>query len=1615
MMKKYILYSYRILVVSMLFLLSFGLDAQTTLAQWTFPVAGTTVTPDVYSVNNVNKTLTSTQSITSSAGNGTQAASATGWDGIEPEKYWMIEVNTQGFNNVKISSQQRSSGTGPRDFKLQYKIGSTSWTDVPSGSIVVADNFASGVVSGLPILSGSDIPSLFIRWIMTSNTSVNGSGVATSGTSRIDNIKVTGEIITNTKPEPTNFPANFTCGATTSASIPISWTDAAGSTVPDGYLIQWSPTSYSAITAPSDGTPVPDGASATNVGQGTQSFNATGLSANSTYFFKIWSYTNSGSNINYKLIGEPQTSCTTQGTVCNFTENFDNSNANSNYVNGNFTGNNGIIWNYTAARDENGDENNSGINGKALMLRRSSDNSKIVSSTINSGIANFTVKLYKGFTGGGNRQVELLIDGVTKGISPAFDDYLEHSFAVNNINIAGIFTIELRNITDKQIVVDDIQWTCYNGVGEANMNIQGNGVTILNGDITPSTTDGTDFGGAIFAGTDVEKTFTMQNLGSANLNLANPAVVLSDSTNGFSVSAQPTINPMLSSSNQTFKVKFNNSIPGTYINTVNIGSNDPDTPNYTFQIKATVAQPVITTDTNSLSGFTYALSQGPSATQDFMVNGTNLGTDIKVTASSNWEISTNLTYDGNNVSPWTTLILPRSSTGAVTNKKIHVRLKDGLAVGSYSGSVSLSSTGANTQYVLLSGEVTMGIRDIKVTGKGTSIANGSTVPSGLNNTLFATQNLGNSQTKTFEIKNIGGAPLTLGNISIYGADAAAFSILNGPPLGVVLNQYQTASFETKFAPTTIGTKNATVSISSNDPDDNPYIFAIRGGAVYCSSPGEIVLTQQGFELNPAPPVWNYTLTNFGTIAPGPNTGFSSGTSGSGSIPKDNNLYAEGLRGYRIQGADPVSEIPSGVTFTFDPVDTSVYTNISLSFKIAGFSLGSVGNGMDDLDAANVSTTIHANKLDYVLVEVSPDDGVTWYQQAKVVSGELNLPWSFGSANTTTGSRNYAANNNLTYFSSTAGNRYSGISIDNLPASKKLKVRISAQDNALNESWILDEIQIKSTGLVPKVWNGSAWIPSAPTNSDKAILNSDYNSATAGSFTTCQCEVNPGVTLTVGKDSEVKVSDFLVNNGSIRVVSEGNLIQVNETDTNSGIGTFKAEQKITLSAGRNQYNYIISPTEGFSMKDLYKNAVDQNSLPVAVPFVLYHNEGTNTFLNSTGAYIKGRGLAVKEPGLAFVPAEITGVFAGKPTNGAFNYTLVNSSPTNISRGYNLIGNPYPSNLDLIKFYQNNASSGTLSPTFYLWDSTANTRTAQEGDGYDGVAYAQFNAATPAGVGTPTKAQGDIGAAGWKIPTKFVSVAQGFMAKVINSASMNITFNNSIRSAGAASDFFGKLGTEDAQKGVNRFWLNLLNPHNIACNIAVVYSGEGVDGFTKEDSRSLGGSDVIYSIVEGEKISINGKSNFVNTDEVDLGTKHFTTGIYTIALDRTDGIFAKTQNIYLKDSQTNTIANLTEGNYSFFANEGETAGRFKIIYHPQTVLATDSAVQDDVRIYRIGNSFVVKSLQNITGLEMYDAVGRLIYKVHPNRTDVIIDAERFPNGLYILRIDRNGKLDSKKIRK
>ncbi|NJN50171.1 MAG: lamin tail domain-containing protein [Polaribacter sp.] len=102
---------------------------------------------------------------------------------------------------------------------------------------------------------------------------------------------------------------------------------------------------------------------------------------------------------------------------------------------------------------------------------------------------------------------------------------------------------------------------------------------------------------------------------------------------------------------------------------------------------------------NAVSGLNYFAGNGPSTEKNVAVSGINLTADITITAPTDFEVS--LT-SGSNFSASVSL---SPSSGTVNQTDVYVRLKAGLTANSYSGDITIASTGATNKTVAVSGTV----------------------------------------------------------------------------------------------------------------------------------------------------------------------------------------------------------------------------------------------------------------------------------------------------------------------------------------------------------------------------------------------------------------------------------------------------------------------------------------------------------------------------------------------------------------------------------------------------------------------------------------------------------------------------------------------------------------------------------------------------------------------------------------------------------------------------------------------------------------------------------------------------------------------------------------------
>lgn len=145
---------------------------------------------------------------------------------------------------------------------------------------------------------------------------------------------------------------------------------------------------------------------------------------------------------------------------------------------------------------------------------------------------------------------------------------------------------------------------------------------------------------------------------------------------------------------------------------------------------------------------------------------------------------------------------------------------------------------------------TIALPEVQVTGNGVVVVDGDAIPSLADHTDFGTTAVSSGLvTRTFTIQNTGLASLTLGSVTIGGANAADFTVTSQP--SSTLPAGGSTSFMVKFDPSAAGLRGATLSFSNNDSDENPFNFSLQGTGTVppaIDSPASASITASGAAL-----------------------------------------------------------------------------------------------------------------------------------------------------------------------------------------------------------------------------------------------------------------------------------------------------------------------------------------------------------------------------------------------------------------------------------------------------------------------------------------------------------------------------------------------------------------------------------------------------------------------------------------------------------------------------------------------------------------------------------------------------------------------------------------------
>jgi hypothetical protein len=530
------------------------------------------------------------------------------------------------------------------------------------------------------------------------------------------------------------------------------------------------------------------------------------------------------------------------------------------------------------------------------------------------------------------------------------------------------------------------------------------------------------------------------------------------------------------------------------------------------------------------------------------------------------------------------------------------------------------------------------------------------------------------------------------------------------------------------------------------------------------------------------------------------------------------------------------------------------------------------------------------------------------------------------------------------------------------------------------------------------WDGSAWSPSPPNATMTAIFDGDYTST--GNLSACSVYISSGdVTFLGGHTLEVQnIVD--TSGGTLTFENNSSLVQVVNGITNNGNITYRRN---TTPVRKFDYTYWSSP-------------VAPQTLVGLSPLTQYDkyysfSPAINNWISetSTNLMIAGKGYIIRAPNThdAVTPSIFNGQFFGTPNNGVISTPIVIGAAD-----VNLIGNPYPSALNIDTFFDFNGittGTGVIEKTIYLW--THNTIITN--NNYVNSDYAVYN--YMGGIGT-TGAPGANNA----VPNGRVASGQSFFIKGLLNG--NAVFNNSMRVVGNNNQFFRYNNQATAVNSGNksRVWLEVFNSQGAYKQIMVGYAGGATNDYDSGyDGEILDSGSTVnfYSTLGIKKLAIQGRGlPFNENDIVPLGFKSTQAGSYEIKLSNFDGIF-DTQKVYLEDKLLNVIHNIKSSNYTFTTNAGTFDNRFALRF-------TDSALQVDDQLFTEESVVIFKENQtiNITSsltpmksVQIFDIRGSLLFSNDKvNATEFkVTNLHSSQQVLLVVVESENGTKVSKKI--
>ncbi|AWH86362.1 hypothetical protein HYN59_15145 [Flavobacterium album] len=510
------------------------------------------------------------------------------------------------------------------------------------------------------------------------------------------------------------------------------------------------------------------------------------------------------------------------------------------------------------------------------------------------------------------------------------------------------------------------------------------------------------------------------------------------------------------------------------------------------------------------------------------------------------------------------------------------------------------------------------------------------------------------------------------------------------------------------------------------------------------------------------------------------------------------------------------------------------------------------------------------------------------------------------------------------------------------------------------------------------WNGTEWSNGTPVSYEySAVINGDYNSTENGNITACSLTVNSGdVVIAEGDNFTIKGAVTVDNNNATFTIQHNaNLIQSDDVDN---VGTISV---IKESAPMYRLDYALwaSPVAWQKLKAFSQQTLDNRFYtynPLSDAYATIQSPATTDFAEGKSYLIRVSNSHPAYVSDAIAPTPWTGNFIGVPNNG--NVDVPVTGMADGINGFNGIGNPYPSSINIAAFFEANQNNLAEDTPIYFWRKKNDENTSS----YASLTLAGYNKNSGNVFGDSSNGVFDNpdDSENWVINS-----GQGFIVQATGST---VAFNNEMRVAMNNGQMF-RSAMDASDK--SRLWLNLSNANGAFGQATIAYTPFTTLGrdFSWDGKALTDGEIAIYSLAGENKFAIQARPAFDASDEVPMEYKITTAGNYTISLDHFDGVFTQGQEIYLRDNVLGVIHNLVNP-YEFTTDAGIITGRFDVVYAEALHTDIPEFNANSIIVYKQGNAINISSgNSDMESVAVYDVRGRLLYRtgnINDSRTSI-----------------------------